>query len=321
MKKLFLIFFLPLWLAGCVLPSSGARPTEAQPTLSDAEMQTQLAMMLTAMPTATESIPLPPTNTPEPLVATATAEAPLPTQTPPPPPTSEPETAQPTPTFTASPPPATATPGPAFTVVPGDPRGRLGSPTSTDPMNDATGWVWPTGANDFTSVSFSGGFLNLTALTDKLGWRLANPEGTELGNLYLEATFKTSGCSGSDQYGLIARVPVLKDADRGYLFAFTCDGRYSLRKWDGTEGEKGKMTRLKDWTKTDAILAGSNQVNRMGLLMIGSKLVMYANGQLLGEATDGTWTSGYFGVFVGAGPTEKFLIQVDEMSYWKNPAP
>jgi hypothetical protein len=323
MKKFLCLLFLMILLAGCVLPSS-TKPKIIQPTLSDAEMQTQLALMLTAMPTTTLAPQIPPTATkaPEqPAVATSTLAAVAPTETPAAlVPTATVEAAQPTATTAPTLAP-TATSGPAFTPAPGDPRSRLGTPSSTDPMNDATSWVWPTGSNEFSSVAFSGGLMTLTGPTKKLGWRLANPEGTDFGNLYLEATFKTGVCSGSDQYGLVVRVPVLKDADRGYLFGFTCDGRYSLRKWDAKDGPKGTLTRLKDWTATDAIAKGANQTNRMGIMMVGTRLLMYANGQLLGEVSDGTWTAGNFGVFVGAGPTDQFAIQIDEMSYWKNPQP
>lgn len=320
MKKILPFLLLLGLLSGCVMPSSTAGPKMIQPTLSDAEMQTQIAMVMTAMPTATVAPQVAPTNTAEPVLATATRAPEQPSATP--------ESVQPTstqavqPSATTAPTQApTATSGPAPTSVPGDPRNRLGNATNTDNMNDSTSWIWPTGQNDFTSVSFSGGMMTLTGLTEKLGWRLANPEGTDFGNIYLEAIFKTGTCSGSDQYGLMVRVPVLKDADRGYLFGFRCDGQYSLRKWDGTVGTKGTMTRLKDWTASDAILKGSNQVNRMGLMMVGSRLIMYANGQLLGEVSDSTWTSGTFGVYIGPGPTNQFAVQVDQMAYWKNPTP
>ena len=324
MKKLLPLFLIMILLTGCVLPSSStAEPGIIQPTLSDVEMQTQIAMVLTNMPTPTVMAQIPPTSTPELALVTATSSPDQPTATTEVlvVPTNTPEPQQPTATTAPTQAPPTATSGPAFTAAPGDPRGRLGSPSSSDPMNDSTSWVWPTGANDFTAIGYSGGWLTLTGLTDKLGWRLANPEGVAFGDLYLEATFKTTGCSGNDQYGMIVRVPVIKDADRGYLFGFTCDGRYSLRKWDGLDGTKGKMTRLKDWTGSDAIQKGSNQTNRMGLMMIGTRMLMYANGQLIGEVTDGTWTSGNFGLYVGAGPTDDFAVQVDEMAYWKNPSP
>ncbi len=321
MKKLLPILLLTVLLAGCVMPLSTSGPKIIQPTLSDSEMQTQIAMVMTAMPTATSMAQVPPTNTSEPAVATATLAPDQPTHTPPPPqPTNTQAPPQPsdTPAVTQAP---SDTPGPSLTPVPGDPRSRLGNATSTDSMADATSWIWPTGSNDFTSVGFGGGLMTLTGLTEKLGWRLANPEGTDFGSIYLETTFKVGACSGTDQYGMIVRVPVLKDADRGYLLGFRCDGKYSLRKWDGTLGAKGTMTRLKDWTDSDAVNKGANQTNRMGLMMVGSRLIMYANGHLLGEVSDGTWTSGYFGIYVGPGSKTQFAVQVDEMAYWKNPTP
>ncbi|MBI4926938.1 MAG: hypothetical protein HY835_04175 [Anaerolineae bacterium] len=325
MKKILPLLILAALLVGCVLPSSApAEDKMIQPTLSDAEMQTQLAMMLTAIPTQTEQPALVPTNTLQFNVVTATpgAETATPEAAALPSPTATPEPTQVPPTATPEPTqvPPTAT-SPAFTAVPGDPRGRLGSPSSTDPMDSATQWIWPTGLNDFTSIGFGNGAMTLTGLNDKLGWRLANPEGTDFGSLYLEATFRTGTCASADQYGLIVRVPVLKEADRGYLFGFSCDGRYGLRKWDGKDGEKGKMTRLIDWKASDAIQKGSNATNRMGIMMVGSRLILYANGQLLGEVSDSTWTSGTFGAYIGALNTDNFSVQIDEMSYWKNPNP
>ena len=85
-------------------------------------------------------------------------------------------------------------------------------------MDNATKWIWPTGVNDFTAVDFSAGSMELTSLKTTTGWRLANPTGDPFTNLYLEAVIKTGTCSGSDQYGVIVRVPVIKDADQGYLF-------------------------------------------------------------------------------------------------------
>jgi hypothetical protein len=188
-------------------------------------------------------------------------------------------------------------------------------------MKDATSWIWPTGFNDFTDVDFNDGSMSLTGLKNMLGWRLANPTGTEFGDLYLEMTVRTTTCKGGDQYGMIVRVPVLKDADQGYIFGVTCDGKYAFRKWDGTTGTKGTMTWLKNWTSSQAILAGSNQTNRIGLMMVGKRFLMYANGTLLGEVQDNTYQSGFFGVYIGPNQTDNLNVKIDEMSFWENPTP
>jgi hypothetical protein len=214
-----------------------------------------------------------------------------------------------------------ATKGAVPTLSHDDPKARLGAATSNDPMKDSTKWIWPTGVNEFTSIAFSNNELALTSLKDKIGWRLTNPDGRAFSNLYLEATVKTGNCAENDQYGLIVRVPVLKDANQGYLVGFTCDGRYSIRLWNGEIVPNGQMTRLVDWTASKAIHAGSNQINRLGVWLVGGRIAIYANGTLLGEATNAAYPSGYFGLYIAGLKTPNFTIQVDEMSYWENPKP
>ena len=331
MRKLIplLMIVLVLSLTGCRLSASQNNQV-AEPTLSDVQVQTQISTLLTAQPTATEgpkesASATPALPTPEPGKPTATQAN---TEVPP---TATVAAAVPTATKAATAVKATSTPvstlapaatqGPTPTLSKDDPRSHQGAVTSTDGMNDASKWNWPTGINEFTSIDYSAGALKLTSLKAMTGWRVANPAGQDFGNLYLEATIKTGTCASDDQYGVIARIPVLKDADQGYLFGFTCDGRYSLRLWDGKIGARGQMTRLIDWTANKAINAGSNQTNRLGILMIGGRLVMYANGILLGEVTNTTYASGYFGLFIGGLSTPNFNISVDEMSYWENPKP
>jgi hypothetical protein len=319
-------------LSSCVLPrSSGASQQPGSPTLSDVQMQTQIAMVLTAMPTPTGGGPAnteptkaqtsPTVGATKPILPSAspTQTVAVPSDTPVPQPTATPTAAvSPTSTATSGPTPTT---GPSPTASPADPRTKLGKPSATDPMDNASTWIWPTGGNDFTKIDFGDGAMTLTSLKKTMGWRLANPKGTDFSNLYLEMTVKTGTCAGADQYGLIARVPVLKDADRGYLFGVTCDGKYSLRKWDGTAGTKGVLTRLKDWTASSAISKGSNQTNRLGLMMSGSRLILYVNGTLLGEVQDSSFASGYFGVYIGSNQTDNLAVKIDEMSYWENPTP
>ncbi|WP_298008059.1 MULTISPECIES: hypothetical protein [Anaerolinea] len=321
-----IILLVTFLLSGCVLPSSTPPAGESvKPTLSDVEMQTQIALMLTTMPTATPEQVSAPTAT---LPAVITASKPQPTSIPTATPVSEaptPTPLPPTPTElpTQTAPTLTATPaGPTPTISPDDPRNRLGSPTDTDSMDDSTRWNWPTGSSEFTSIEFRNGQMILTGLQTKLGWRIANPRGEAFSNLYLEMVVKADSCTGNNQFGMIVRVPVLKDANQGYLFSIRCDGKYSLRKWDGTVGEKGTLTRLKDWTTSTAINTGANATNRLGLMMIGNRLIMYINGTLLGEVSDDSFLSGYFGVYAASGSSaESFSIAVDEMSYWLNPQP
>lgn len=340
----FLFILTLVLLAGC-LP----RPDVAE---SDADMATRVAAILTEMAveagvtppaatpeepevaapeqieptqaatetpeaTATEVI-LPPTETPLPSPtavptetalpdATALPAIPLPTAT-------QPAAINPTPT-----PPPTLIPGATLTPVATDPRNRLGAPASTDPMNNATTWNWPTGANPFTSIEFRDGAMRLTGLTEDSGWRLPLlPAAT---NLYIEMTASSPSCSGRDNFGIIFRVPVMREADRGYLFSVSCDGRYNLWMWDGKEGAEGKATTLIWWKTSPAIATGSNATNRIGVMTYGDRLILYINGVRVDEIKDTTYAAGHFGVFVNPDMTENYTIVIDEMSYWTNPTP
>jgi hypothetical protein len=310
---------------------------------SDVEMATRVAQILTQMPpSATEILPTPtvlaqvaeaptettaPTATTAPTETIAPTEAPLPTDTLAPSATpnltTTPQTGGggPTPTTGSPTAPATATVpvGPTFTPPATDPRTKLGAATSTDPMDAPDKWVWPTGANDFTSISFGNGVMSLTGLTQDSGWRL--PLTQNAPNMYIEMTARPTGCTNKDRdnYGIIFRVPVFKEADRGYLFGVSCDGYFALWKWDGKVDPKGKATMLSLWKKNAAIASGPEQTNRLGVYAYDDRLILYANGVLLGEARDSTYTSGSFGVFVNPDSVKNFTVKIDEMNYWLNP--
>lgn len=316
MRKDRFFLIIPLLLLS-ILASGCGLINPAAPTPSDDEMATRVAQILTAMPTSTsaaEDKPVPtnelPTIAPtQPRVVTAT---PLPATE-----TAIPEAATATPAAATATPTAQLTLVPSFTPPASDPRAKLGSPNWTDTMDKDT--YWPTGEDKYTAVKFESGVMKFTGLTTTDGWRLASTK--QLSNFYLEMKATTATCSGSDRYGMFVRVPVVTEADRGYLFGITCDGQYSLRKWDGKAGDKGVMTVLVNWTASPSIQAGSNKTNTIGFMAVGDRLILYANGALLKEVKDSAYGSGSFGVFVGARETTNFTVSVDEINYWENPTP
>ena len=282
--------FAALAVGACAMFQPQGPPPEG-------ELATRVSGTLTAIPPV---ITLPPETQ-------ATPEAPSPTAT------SEPTQAPPTATFTPEP---SVTPLPSFTplatptLLSGDPRSQLGNPTWRDPF-DATN-NWPLGEDEFTRAEIEDGQLVMTGLSTTDGWRLTSPE---VHDFYIEMTVETESCTSTDHYGLMVRVPDRHEANQGYLFAFTCDGRYSLRAWDGET-----MTSLVPATANASILAGSDKTNRMGLMADGDRLVLYANGVQLREVEDDAYDeAGSFGVFVGARQTADFTIRVSEIAYWENP--
>jgi hypothetical protein len=130
-------------------------------------------------------------------------------------------------------------------------------------------------------------------------------------NYYLEIPFTTEECSGLDRYGVILRS---EDAVKGYLYAFSCDGRYSFRSWNGQ-----RATKLVEWTESPKIQAGSNQTNRLGIRVEGGTFSLYANGSLLTQVSDSSYPKGGFGVLIGAESTEDFTVKASEVAYWELP--
>jgi hypothetical protein len=275
------------------LALSGCLPQPSTAVSVDDLVATSVSATLALQPTPSSPPPTQPQVTVDTPVATSPPSA---TE----PPTLVPSTATAIPSATV---PATSTP----TSIAGDPLAALGQPAWRDTFSSATGWNL--GEDSYTRSEIDDGKFVLTGLTTADGWRLTWPE---FESAYLESTIRTGTCQGSDEYGLIFRVPDIHDPNQGYLFGFTCDGRYFLRTWDGEQ-----MGSLVGATAASAIQAGSDKTNRIGVWAEDDELSLYANGTLLVKIQDETFPDeGGYGFFIGARQTENFTVEADELGYW-----
>jgi hypothetical protein len=199
-----------------------------------------------------------------------------------------------------------------LTVVSFDPAVYLGSPSWVDEMEKPE--FWDVSASEYDLASFANGVMTMKALQDEPGWRIASTE--ELSKAYMEATVKMGACSGTDSYGLVFRVPKNVNYNQGYFFAITCDGRYSLRLWDGLTR---KSVMLKSLTANSLINKVKDQTNRLGVAAVGDRLVLFINGEKVEEIVDETYPSGFFGLFVNRDVTKDLTVFVDQVRYWTNP--
>ncbi len=281
--------------------------------IKDTYLQTRVAQLLTQMPSpspkvieVTPTVPLP-TLAP---TATSVTVTEIPATTP---------EATLVPTYTPITTPDTTAEPKELTTVPtltsSDPGIYLGDPSWKDPFENNKGWAVDT--DNYSSVSIANGVMSLVSLSTIDAWRLAPTD--SLTNAYIEAAFTPETCAMDDHFGLIFRVPVLAEADRGYLFGLTCDGRYSLRKFDGKVGEKGVMDSLVPWTADLNIIPGANHANRVGVMTMGDRLIMFINGARVGEVKDTSYLQGFFGVFIGSKVTKNFSVKVDNAAVWSNP--
>jgi hypothetical protein len=183
----------------------------------------------------------------------------------------------------------------------------LGSPDWQDSFDSASNWYLLETPN--TRFEVEDGHMIMTSFdTGKAEeWGLSSRPG--LTDFYLEVTFKTSDkCSGLDRYGVLVRSP---DPNMGYVFGFSCDGRFRLYKWDG-ENYQG----IQEWKRSAEILSGPNQTNRLGIWLDGETIRLYANRRLLGEYTDDAYDEGRFGLFIGSSDTEDLVVYVEDAAYW-----
>jgi len=310
-KTILIVLLFSMVLSACKTNSNA-------PTALPGQVDTQVSAILTSMPSSTALVQQSPTNsisptqtppqfitatsvTATPTIETAATMIPSPTLTQ----VATANLVSPTNSIITSTLSFTPTPMITATFPAGDPRVKLGNPFWQDSFkNDLN---WPTGSDPLTSIEIQNNTLTLTALTQLDGWRLSYPN---LQNFYLEAAMQSSNCVSSDHFGLIIRVPDKKTANQGYLFGISCDGQYSLRKWDGK-----KMLSLVNWTANPGIVVGPNSSNRLGFMANGNHLGIYANGVLLAESTDTTLTGGAFGIFVG-GKTSNVSVTVTSVAYW-----
>lgn len=192
-------------------------------------------------------------------------------------------------------------------VVEGISELNLGAATWTDNLDNADNWYLLDTPN--TKFTEGDGKLVMTSIKPGSGeeWGLSNKPAMD--DYYLQASFiMGSSCSGLDKYGLLARAP---DPDKGYVFEFSCDGRYRLYTWDGKN-----YTALQEWHSSESIIAGVNQTNIMGIYMKGTDIRLYANGHKIAEFTDSTFDHGQFGLVIGSVNTNNFTVSVDQVSYW-----
>ncbi|MFM8320978.1 MAG: NBR1-Ig-like domain-containing protein [Chloroflexota bacterium] len=191
----------------------------------------------------------------------------------------------------------------------------LGSPTRSWSFNDGKAPFW-LGDDGDTLFEIKDNRLAVTAFKANGDlWRVA--ERAAVDNFAIEARFQTgAACSGRDGYGLLVRAPSQPDSviDTGYVLAFNCDGQFRTYRMDN-----GAWTGITAWSQHPAIKPGPNQENVMTVIGQGDKLQLYANGTLLLDFSDGTYTSGLFGLMIGSGGTQNFKITLQQLSLWDLP--
>jgi hypothetical protein len=204
----------------------------------------------------------------------------------------------------------TITQTPSFTPPAEDPRLTLGSPSYRTDFPDATNWYLYNDSNHAFAVVDHKFVMTAKNANSYDAWTLT---AWKLTDYYLEMTAVPDTCTGRDRYGLV--VAQSPSDNPSYLLKISCDGSYTFGYFDLTEADV-KFHYLKDWTKSSYILAGAGQTNRVGFMVEGTHLSLYANGHLLTDWNEPAFGQGRFGLFVGSVNTPNFTVRVSEAAYW-----
>lgn len=297
----FLFVLVMLVLSACQLPATGIPPATLLPeaAYTEAVMTIVAGYTQTAQaPTSTSAVNMIASTQTVEIVPTYTQIF-LPTNTP-----------LPIASLTATPQP-TPIPSTPSTVTPSlsasEPSSGMGEAAFVDRFDSAQNW--PIYSDDHVKILIEDGKMIMTARKPDFynSWILTWPKPVDF---YLEATAASGECDGKDRFGLIFRVPDVSVSE-GYLFAFSCNGMYSIWYWDGQ-----KETDLIDWKTSEFIQQGEGKTNRIGVRAEGDQLSLYANGNFITSLSDTRLKAGYFGTFVGSAQTTNYTVRFDEIAYW-----
>jgi hypothetical protein len=198
------------------------------------------------------------------------------------------------------------------TPIPTDALIPSGDPTWKEVFNNGTSFGISTEGYDDgnTRIIIEDETLTLVSVnsTGWRGWRLASQKPA---NYFLTAVFKVETCSGSDQYGIITQSPDYENG-YGYYFGLTCDGRYSIQKWNETG-----LTNLDGWNPSIEIQTGDSKENSVSILKSGENYKFFVNNVMVSQVNDNYFTNpGFFGPFIAGISTPNFTVRLQEIAYW-----
>lgn len=155
-----------------------------------------------------------------------------------------------------------------------------------DFSDDGSGWDRVDESDRVTDYR-NGGYVIRVNDTSSDAW--ANP-GKSFGDVRVEVDATKTDGDDNNNFGLVCRS---QGVDDFYTLWISSDGFWAIVKL-----ENGELDFLADWDTHDAVRQG-DATNHIRADCIGDQLTLYANGTLLGSATDSTYGSGDVGLEAG----------------------
>ncbi|HWQ11187.1 MAG TPA: family 16 glycoside hydrolase, partial [Roseiflexaceae bacterium] len=198
---------------------------------------------------------------------------------------------------TLTPEPAVATAGPGATT-------EFGEVLLTEDFERARTSSFGEGSDSDGSFSIENGAYVITL--ERSGYFMWNAADGTYGDVAIEVDATVEGPSD----GAAALLFRYQDADNFYIFRAFGDGTYSLQRYVANE-----PTFLVEPTDS-AALNGLGQSNRIRIEARGDTITLYANGQLLTEVTDGSFSSGQMALGISAQDEAGVTVRYDNLTIY-----
>jgi hypothetical protein len=144
-------------------------------------------------------------------------------------------------------------------------------------------------------------------------WSFTDPSS---GNVYAEVTATNGDCIARDSVGLVIRVDT-ETASEGYALDVSCDGAWRLRLHRRNQAPR----ELLPFTESEAVNSGAGASNRLGIYAYAGRIVLFLNGEQVGEVVDRNYTLSYgqFALYVRASQTFDLTATFDDFAFWHLP--
>ncbi len=164
---------------------------------------------------------------------------------------------------------------------------------------------WDDAFDRYTTKQYGNNKYYIEITTSNLvAWGLANRTVADF-RLEVDAAQETG--PRNNGYGILFR---FQDRDNFYRFDISGDGFFLLSKFHASE-----WITLVPWTASSAINVGQAQ-NRLVVDATGSEVRVYANGSLLAEVVDDTFSEGNFGFFASTFSEPNLTVRFDDIKLW-----
>jgi hypothetical protein len=169
---------------------------------------------------------------------------------------------------------------------------------------------WPQGSQADGSYDYQDGAYSISVLNNgALLW--AAPEGS-----FSDLSLNVSAQRGSGDQGYYGALCRIQDAENYYYFIVRPDGYFTIGKF-----QAGSFSSLTPggWTYHPAIHTGAG-ANLLQAECTGDDLRFFANGELIGQASDSAFTAGKPGLVVAALDDGGFQAVFDDFAVY-SPVP